>query len=118
MWRIRNTLTHFDREAASIDALISRAGLEGYGKRAARQILDDMAGVGIYRDNFRIRPYGDKDQDWLGLSRRRVDNPSIRLSPNQIAGFISIAEEEDSGLIERSSREDWKLTAAINAFNN
>ncbi|CAN2977074.1 MULTISPECIES: sensor histidine kinase [Pseudomonas] len=95
----------FDREAASIDALISRAGLEGYGKRAARQILDDMAGVGIYRDNFRIRPYGDKDQDWLGLSRRRVDNPSIRLSPNQIAGFISIAEEEDSGLIERSSRE-------------
>lgn len=95
----------FDREAASIDALISRAGLEGYGKRAARQILDDMAGVGIYRDNFRIRPYGDKDQDWLGLSRRRVDNPSMRLSPNQIAGFISIADEKDSDLIERSSRE-------------
>lgn len=95
----------FDRESASIDALISRAGLEGYGKRAARQILDDMAGVGIYRDEFRIRPYGDKDQDWLGLSRRRVDNPSIRLSPNQIAGFISIADENSSNLIERSSRE-------------
>ena len=95
----------FDREAASIDALISRAGLEGYGKRAARQILDDMAGVGIYRDEFRIRPYGDKDQDWLGLSRRRVDNPSMRLSPNQIAGFISIADEKSSNLIERSSRE-------------
>jgi len=95
----------FDREGISIESLIARAGLDGYGKRAARQILDDMAGVGIYRDNFRIRPYGDKDQDWLGLSRRRVDNPSMRLSPNQIAGFISIADENSSDLIERSSRE-------------
>jgi len=95
----------FDRESTSIEALISRAKLEGYGKRAARQILDDMAGVGIYRDDFRIRPYGDKDQDWLGLSRRRVDNPSMRLSPNQIAGFISISDEKSSNLIERSSRE-------------
>lgn len=95
----------FDREASSIDSLISRAGLQGYGKRAARQILDDMTGVGIYRDGFRIRPYGDKDQDWLELSRRRVDNPSLRIGPNQIAGYISIAEESESGLIERSSRE-------------
>jgi len=95
----------FDREAASIEALISRAGLEGYGKRSARKILDDMAGIGIYRDDFRIRPYGDADQDWLGLSRRRVDNPSIRLSPNQVAGYISISDEKASNLIERSSRE-------------
>lgn len=95
----------FDRESSSIEALIERAKLEGYGKRAARQILDDMTGVGIYRDGFRIRPYGDKDQDWLELSRRRVDNPSMRISPNQIAGFISISDEDTSGLIERSSRE-------------
>ncbi|MEE1895669.1 sensor histidine kinase [Pseudomonas otitidis] len=95
----------FDRETESIEALIARAGLQGYGKRAARQILDEMTGVGIYRDGFRIRPYGDKDQDWLELSRRRVDNPSIRIGPNQIAGYISISEEADSGLIERSSRE-------------
>lgn len=95
----------FDREPESIEALIIRAGLEGYGKRAARKILDDMTGVGIYRDSFRIRPYGDKDQDWLELSRRRVDNPTMRIGPNQIAGFISIADEYQSNLIERSSRE-------------
>ncbi|MBC3776160.1 ATP-binding protein [Pseudomonas sp. SWRI99] len=95
----------FDREPESIEALITRAGLQGYGKRAARQILDDMTGVGIYRDDFRIRPYGDKDQDWLELSRRRVDNPSMRIGSNQIAGFITISEENNSNLIERSSRE-------------
>ncbi|MFD2882998.1 hypothetical protein ACFS4T_08730 [Pseudomonas lini] len=74
-------------------------------KRAARQILDDMTGVGIYRDDFRIRPYGDKDQDWLELSRRRIDNPSMRIGSNQIAGFITISDERNSNLIERSSRE-------------
>jgi signal transduction histidine kinase len=95
----------FDREPESIEALITRAGLQGYGKRAARKILDDMTGVGIYRDDFRIRPYGDKDQDWLELSRRRVDNPSMRIGSNQIAGFITISNEYDSNLIERSSRE-------------
>ncbi|MFC6691463.1 ATP-binding protein [Pseudomonas lini] len=95
----------FDRETESIEALISRAGLQGYGKRAARQILDDMTGVGIYRDDFRIRPYGDKDQDWLELSRRRIDNPSMRIGSNQIAGFITISDERNSNLIERSSRE-------------
>ncbi|MBI6681672.1 sensor histidine kinase [Pseudomonas viridiflava] len=102
---VRIRLLIFDREAASIDALIDRAKLTGYGKRAARHILDEMTGVGIYRDGFRIRPYGDKDQDWLELSRRRIDNPSMRIGPNQMAGFISIADEKSSDLIERSSRE-------------
>ncbi|WP_232002920.1 ATP-binding protein [Pseudomonas cerasi] len=109
---VKIRLLIFDREASSIDQLIERAKLTGYGKRAARQILDEMTGVGIYRDSFRIRPYGDKDQDWLELSRRKVDNPSMRIGPNQIAGFIFIADEKSSDLIERSSREGLEANGA------
>lgn len=103
--KVRIRLLIFDRDPNSIDALIKRANLKGIGKREARNILDNLCGVGIYRFGFRIRPYGDSDQDWLELDRRRIDEPSIKIGHNQIIGLIEVEDESKSNLIERSSRE-------------
>jgi signal transduction histidine kinase len=98
-------LAVFDREAEAIDNTIKKAGLGDVGRREARRILDEMCGIAIYRDNFRIRPYGDSDQDWLTLDTRRVQDPSLHIGHNQVAGFVIVDSEERSGLVERSSRE-------------
>lgn len=97
----------YDREADSIEELFKRMGLsfDKIGIRAARQILTDNAGIAIFRNGFRIRPYGEPENDWLELERQRVQDPSRKLGLSQVSGRVNIGTEEISGLIERSSRE-------------
>ena len=95
----------FDREADSIKRNLKIAGMGELTAKEARQILDEITGITIFRDNFRIRPYGDKENDWLALDTRRVQNPSVRIGHNQVVGFISIGNPETSRLLEKSSRE-------------
>ncbi|MEL0584764.1 MAG: ATP-binding protein [Candidatus Thiodiazotropha sp. (ex. Lucinoma kazani)] len=100
----------YDRESSSIDNMIKR-GLkdpetgEYVGKREARKILDESYGIGIYREQFRIRPYGEQSFDWLDLDKKRVQAPSVKLGYNQVLGFVYIRSEEESGLIEKSARD-------------
>lgn len=95
----------FDRESSAIRSTAAKAGFGEIGIREARKILDSIAGVAIYREGFRIRPYGDGENDWLTLDAKRVQNPTIKIGRNQIAGIISLDDEKESRLIERSSRE-------------
>ena len=97
----------YDREATAIEDLFVRMGLNftDIGIRAARQILTDNAGISIFRNGFRIRPYGEPENDWLELERMRVQDPSRKLGLSQVSGRIAIDSEIVSGLIERSSRE-------------
>lgn len=95
----------FDREANAVQSVMQRAGMGSISAAQARELLDQISGVAIYRDKFRIRPYGDPANDWLTLDTRRVQNPSMRIGHNQISGIVLIDSEYSSGLIERSSRE-------------
>lgn len=103
-------LMGFDRDPSSIDNLIKR-GLkdpdtgEYIGKNNAKQILNDIYGIGIYRQQFRVRPYGDQSFDWLELDKKRVQDPSSKLGHNQVVGFIFIQSEEESCLTEKSARD-------------
>lgn len=106
-------LRFFDLDPDAIQELINR-GLkdpvtnEYLGKAAARHMLKEYIGIGVYRNYFRIRPYGDSNYDWLELNQKRVNNPTVKFSTNQVVGFINIASEEDSNLIEKSAREGLK----------
>jgi len=67
--------------------------------------INQAAGLSIYRDDFRVHPYGGRDNDWLRLDMRRVQNPTLRLSNNQVVGNIAISLEENPGLKDQSNRE-------------
>lgn len=88
-----------------------REGLTGYsqktgmGIREIRRELDELAGVNIYRDGFRVLPYGEPHNDWLRLDIRRVQKPTEKLSNNQIMGYISISADKNPGLKDQSNRE-------------
>jgi len=103
----------YDRDPDSIDNIIKR-GLkdpdtgEYVGKQEARRILNEFYGVGIYREQFRIRPYGDPSFDWLGLDKKRVQRPAHYLGHDQVIGFVYVHSEEKSGLTEKSARDGLK----------
>ncbi len=103
----------FDREAEAIKTNMRRSGLGELSAREARHILDEIAGVAIYRNGFRVRPYGDRESDWLLLDRRRVQDPSRHIGHNQIAGYVTLSDRENAALIERSSREGFEENSAF-----
>ncbi len=70
-----------------------------------RHLLDEVAGINIYRDGFRVLPYGEPRNDWLRLDIRRVQAPSMRFSNNQISGYILISADENKLLRDQSNRE-------------
>ncbi len=95
----------FDREAEAVKTAMQRAGMGDLKAKQAREILDSISGVAIYRDRFRIRPYGDPDNDWLTLDTLRVQKPGFKIGHNQVSGVLVVDSEQRSGLIEQSNRE-------------
>lgn len=70
-----------------------------------RAWLRDWSGVSVYRDGFRVWPYGEPHDDWLGLDQRRVNNPVVRLSNNQVIGFVEISRDANPHLLDQTNRE-------------
>lgn len=91
-----------DREALGsfLEATESRLGLRDF-----RRLVRDHAGVSLYRDGFRILPYGEPGNDWLQLDRRRVNNPTVRLSTNQTLGWLKLSADTNPLLKDQTNRE-------------
>jgi signal transduction histidine kinase len=81
-----------------------------------RRDLDAVAGINIYRDGFRVLPYGEPLDDSFRLDRRRVQNPTLRLSNNQIFGVIGITADSNINLIDQSNREGLQQNQAFEDF--
>jgi signal transduction histidine kinase len=105
----------YDLDAESIKRLFKEMGLnyDAFSLKGARNFIAGNTGIGIYRNSFRIRPYGHHDHDWLNLEKRRVQNPSHRIGHGQVGGSIKVSDEVTSNLIERSSREGLEQNGAF-----
>ena len=110
----------YDRDKDAIEELIARGLQDEKGdfvtKVQARQLLNDVNGIGVYRNGFRIRPLGDSDFDWLKLNEQRVQNPSMKIGSNQVVGYVHVESEEKSGLEEKSARDGLKNNEAYDAL--
>lgn len=91
-----------DREA--LDFFLQKNAL-GLGPRDFRRTIRDHSGVSLYRDGFRMLPYGEPDNDWLRLDRRRVNNPTLRLSNSQLLGWVRIGADGNPNLQDQTNRE-------------
>lgn len=80
--------------------------LSGQKRNDIKAIAEEQGGVRLYRKGFRVLPYGEKGDDWLGLdesARRR----SI-VAPHQNISFFGLVEIDNDGadiFEETSSRE-------------
>jgi signal transduction histidine kinase len=70
-----------------------------------RAWLREWSGISVYRDGFRVWPYGEPHDDWLRLDQRRVNNPVVRLSNNQVVGFVEITRDGNPELLDQTNRE-------------
>lgn len=77
-----------------------------------RNILNSYCGVSIYRDGFRVHPYGEQGNDWLSLDNRSRQNPVSSLANNQIIASIKTSRETNPELKDRTTREGLVHNAA------
>jgi len=92
----------WDLDNEAIDELAKETGTK---RKFIKDALREVAGISIYRDGFRVLPYGDPKFDWARLDLRRVNNPTLRISNNQIIGFISIELDKNPEFKDQSNRE-------------
>ena len=80
--------------------------LGGYNFRFASKVLDTYCGIKIYRDKFRVKPYGESGNDWLFLDKEKVkDTHGYLVGNNQTIGRINISDEHNPLLIDATNRE-------------
>lgn len=60
----------------------------------------------LYRDNIRVAPYGDPDNDWLEVDKwRGVGRAGDYLSNDQVVGFVDISKSGNPALKDKTNRE-------------
>lgn len=96
-----------------------KEGCRGFHKKISvnrKTWMEQFAGIKIYRDNFSVRPYGDKTSnsfDWLGLDARKNLNPVAvshkslqwHVRHSQVQGALFISRVDNPGIADKSSRE-------------
>ncbi len=58
----------------------------------------------IYKNNFRVLPYGDTDYDLFGLNMRKTQGYNRYLGTRELIGFIEIFDKNNKFFRETSSR--------------
>ncbi|MBK7379260.1 MAG: sensor histidine kinase [Ignavibacteriales bacterium] len=86
--------------------------------------LDKFGGIKIFRDNFRVRPYGEPKSssfDWLDLGKRALSNPTVtrpgyKVRPQQVYGIVNISRIGNINFDDKSSREGIQENDAFTLF--
>ncbi|WP_250253506.1 sensor histidine kinase [Chryseobacterium sp. Marseille-Q3244] len=108
------------------DGNIKKYPYRSFNSANRKAWLKKFGGVKIFRDEFRIRPYGEKGEDWLRLGERQSQSPGgagqrlggYRIRPNQIAGTVNISRINNISFQDKSGREGIIENDVFELFKN
>lgn len=88
------------------------------GSKEVDDYLKAFCGMKIYRDGFRILPFGDTDNDWLELNAARTSSPEFRIATYNTIGVVYITRDNNPGLQDVLSRENMYETPEFISLKN
>ncbi|WP_288142432.1 sensor histidine kinase [Mesorhizobium sp.] len=62
-------------------------------------------GLMLYRDGFRVLPYGNSDDDWLNLDRKALARSGFKVNRAQLIGRVLITKADNPHLKDQANRE-------------
>jgi signal transduction histidine kinase len=93
------------------------AGIDTIGnQRVVRDLQKQWSGILLFRDGFRVFPYGEDDDDWLGLDRKALGRPGYVLNKAQFVGRVNISRSQNPRLVDQTSREGLRSTPEQEVF--
>lgn len=78
--------------------------------RAVRELQEKWSGILLFRDNFRVFPYGDDEDDWLALDRKALRRSGYALNKTQFIGKVAISRVANPYLVDQTNREGLRET--------
>ncbi len=86
-------------------------GIDGIGEmRAVRELQERWSGILLFRDGFRVFPYGDDEDDWLALDRKALRRTGYTLNKTQFIGRVQISRTRNPALVDQTNREGLRET--------
>jgi signal transduction histidine kinase len=81
--------------------------LEGVGNLATvkARLAQWTGGLMVFRDGFRVPPYGSPNDDWLDLDRIALARGGYKLNRAQIIGRVAITQRDNPHLKDQANRE-------------
>lgn len=76
-----------------------------YLSKDEKDVIKDHR-IYLYRDNVRVLPYGDPEDDWLRIDiTRGISRANAFLSNDQVVGCVYISQKENPNLKDKTNRE-------------
>ena len=81
-------------------------GIPDLGNRAEiLKLIEQWVGVMLFRDGYRVLPYGDEGDDWLGLNRKALSASGYKLNTKQFIGRVAIGRINNPYLLDQTNRQ-------------
>jgi signal transduction histidine kinase len=71
-------------------------------------LLQWAGGFMVFRDGFRVYPYGDRSNDWLDLDRKALAAGAYKLNRAQMVGYLRISSIANPLLQDQTNREGFR----------
>ena len=75
-------------------------------------------GLMVFRDGFRVLPYGDEGDDWLNMDPKAFASAGFKVNRKQIIGRVSITASGNPSLTDQTNREGLRETPEKQALVN
>ncbi|MCH8535976.1 MAG: ATP-binding protein, partial [Flavobacteriaceae bacterium] len=109
----------FEIEWGSVEGEPKNTTLNEEQYRAINDKLRVLGGLYIYRDSFRVLPYGRPDVDFLEFEERRSRGAGYYFfSHRRFIGYIDISRQINSSLKDKAGREGFIQNKAFRQFRD
>ncbi len=91
--------------------------IDAIGNQAAvRALVKRWSSIMLFRDGFRVFPYGEEEDDWLGLDAVALGRTGYVLNKNQFIGHVRISRARNPKLVDQTNREGLRETPESQVF--
>ena len=81
-----------------------------------RELQRRWSGILLFRDGYRVLPYGQDEDDWLALDRSALGSTGYQLNKAQFVGRVTISRLGNPNLIDQTNREGLRVCPEQEAF--
>lgn len=93
------------------------AKIDAIGNQAmVRALVKKWSSIMLFRNGFRVFPYGDEEDDWLGLDAVALGRTGYVLNKNQFIGHVRISRARNPELVDQTNREGLRETPESRVF--
>lgn len=78
-------------------------------RKVVQELQKRWSGIMLFRDGFRVMPYGRESDDWLELDRRALASTGYLLNKAQFVGRVQVSRIANGALVDQTNREGLRV---------